>query len=285
MAKREIEVVGKVRIHSSAIVEEGAQLGEGVSIGPFCHVGPDVILGDNVELMSHVVIAGPTTIGANSKIYPHAVLGTEPQNTKHTGGHTTLTIGSHCLIREGVTMHRGTDTSRGKTTVGDHCMFLAYSHVSHDSEIGNHVTFSNNVMIGGHVTIGDRVIIGGGAGIHQFVRIGHHAFVGGLAALASDLIPYGMAIGNHAYLGGLNIIGMKRSGVPRPEIHKIRRATQMLFDRTKPIRQRADDVMAAYPDSPAVKDLIDFITTDTKRAYCTPPLNAAIDPGNDADED
>jgi UDP-N-acetylglucosamine acyltransferase len=264
-------------IHPTSIVEPGAKLGEGVSIGPFCHIGSEAVIGNGVTLMSHVVIMGPTTLGENSKVYPNAVLGGDPQNTKHKGGHTTLVIGKDCVIREGVTMHRGTDGSRGTTTIGDNCMFLAYSHVSHDSAIGNNVTFSNNVMIGGHVTIGNNVIIGGGAGIHQFVRVGHHAFIGGLAALASDLVPYGMAIGNHAYLGGLNIIGMKRSGMARPEIHNLRHAVRMLFDRSKPIKDRALDVRATFPQSAAVADFVDFISTDTKRAYCTPPLGSGIE--------
>jgi UDP-N-acetylglucosamine acyltransferase len=252
-------------IHPTALVEQGAKIGDRVSIGPFCHVGSQAVVGDDVILMSHVVIMGPTSLGSGSKVYPNAVLGGDPQNTKHKGGHTTLIIGKNCVIREGVTMHRGTDGSRGITTVGDNCMFLAYAHVAHDCVIGDNVTFSNNV------------IIGGGAGIHQFVRIGHHAFIGGLAALASDLVPYGMAIGNHAYLGGLNIIGMKRSGMARPEIHNLRHAVRMLFDRTKSIKSRADDVRTAFPESAAVADLIDFITTDTKRAYCTPPLDSAIE--------
>lgn len=269
--------MSKISIHPTSIVEQGAKIGDGVSIGPFCHVGPESIIGDGVQLISHVVIMGPTTLGSGSKVYPNAVLGGDPQNTKHKGGHTTLVIGKNCVIREGVTMHRGTDGSRGITTVGENCMFLAYSHVAHDCIIGDNVTFSNNVMIGGHVTIGDNVIIGGGAAIHQFTRVGHHAFIGGLAALAHDLIPYGMAIGNHAYLGGLNIVGMKRSGIARPEIHNLRHAVRMLFDRKKPIKIRAEDVRAAFPGSPAVADLIDFIMADTKRAYCTPPLDSAIE--------
>ena len=265
------------RIHQSSIIEQGAKIGDRVSVGPFCHIGSEAIIGDDVELIGHVTIMGPTTLGSGSKVYPNAVLGGDPQNTKHKGGYTTLVIGKNCVIREGVTMHRGTDGSRGITTIGYNCMFLAYAHVAHDCVIGDNVTFSNNVMIGGHVTIGNNVIIGGGAGIHQFVRVGHHAFIGGLAALASDLVPYGMAIGNHAYLGGLNIIGMKRSGMARPEIHNLRHAVRMLFDRTKSIKSRADDVRVAFPDSPAVADLVDFITTDTKRAYCTPPLDSAIE--------
>jgi UDP-N-acetylglucosamine acyltransferase len=264
-------------IHPTSIIEQGAKIGNGVSIGPFCHVGSEAVIGDDVVLFSHVVIMGPTTLGSGSKVYPNAVLGGDPQNTKHKGGHTTLIIGKNCVIREGVTMHRGTDGSRGMTTVGENCMFLAYAHVAHDCVIGDNVTFSNNVMIGGHVTIGNNVIIGGGAAIHQFTRVGHHAFIGGLAALAHDLIPYGMAIGNHAYLGGLNIVGMKRSGIERPEIHNLRHAVRMLFDRTKPIKIRAEDVRVAFAKSAAVADLIEFITTDTKRAYCTPPLDSAIE--------
>ena len=264
-------------IHPTSIVERGASIGQRVSIGPFCHVGAEVVIGDDVELMSHIVITGPTTLGSGAKVYPNAVLGEDPQNTKHKGGRTQLVIGQNCVIREGVTMHRGTDGSRGITTVGDNSMFLAYSHVAHDCIIGDNVTFANNVMIGGHVTVGNNAIIGGGAAIHQFTRVGHHAFVGGLAALAHDLIPYGMAIGNHAYLGGLNIVGMKRSGMARPEIHSLRHAVRMLFDRTKPIKLRAEDVRVAFPDSPAVADLIEFITTDTKRAYCTPPLDSAVE--------
>ncbi|MCO4316511.1 acyl-ACP--UDP-N-acetylglucosamine O-acyltransferase [Phyllobacterium sp. 21LDTY02-6] len=269
--------MSEITIHPSAIIEKGAEIGAGVSIGPFCHVGADAVIGEGSRLLSHVVVMGATSLGRNAVVYPNAVLGGEPQNTKHKGGRTTLVIGDNCVIREGVTMHRGTDGSRGVTSVGDNCMFLAYSHVAHDCIIGDHVTFSNNVMIGGHVTVGNNVIIGGGAGIHQFVRIGHHAFIGGLAALASDLVPYGMAIGNHAYLGGLNIIGMKRSGMARPEIHNLRHAVRMLFDRSKAIKSRAEDVRAAFPGSAAVADLIDFITTDTKRAYCTPPLDSGIE--------
>ncbi|QND52779.1 acyl-ACP--UDP-N-acetylglucosamine O-acyltransferase [Phyllobacterium sp. 628] len=271
-------------IHPTAIIEAGAKIGDRVNIGPFCHIGSEAVIGNDVEIASHVVILGATTLGDGAEVFPHAILGGDPQNTKHKGGRTTLIIGKNCVIREGVTMHRGTDSSRGTTTVGDNCMFLAYSHVAHDCEIGNSVTFSNNVMIGGHVTIGNNVIIGGGAALHQFVRVGHHAFIGGLAAVALDVIPYGMVIGNHAYLGGLNIVGMKRSGMARPEIHNMRRAVRMLFDRSKPVRARADDVREAFPQSPAVADLIDFITTDTKRAYCTPPLGSGIETSDSDDK-
>lgn len=264
--------MGGTRIHPTACVEAGAQLGKNAIIGPFCYIGADAVIGDNCEVMSHATIIGATTIGVNSKIYPHAVLGADPQNNKHKGGRTRLEIGENCIIREGVTMHRGSDNSLGRTIIGNNCMFLAYAHVAHDCILGDHVTFSNNVMIGGHVVVGDYVIIGGGGAVHQFVRVGHHAFVGGLAALTGDLIPYGMAIGVHAWLGGLNIIGMKRSGLERSEIHALRHAVSMLFDRTKPIRERAVDVLAAYPQSKTVADMVAFIEEDSKRSFCTPKI-------------
>jgi len=160
-----------------------------------------------------------------------------------------------------------------KAQIGDDCQFLAYAHVAHDCILGNHVTFSNNVMIGGHVTIGDHVIIGGGGAVHQYGRVGHHAFVGGLAALVTDLIPYGMAIGVHAHLGGLNIIGMKRSGLTRTEIHNVRHAVAQLFDRSKPLQQRADEVSRLYPTSKAVGDVIAFVKADAKRPFCTPKFD------------
>ncbi|MBV2144596.1 acyl-ACP--UDP-N-acetylglucosamine O-acyltransferase [Falsochrobactrum sp. TDYN1] len=272
-------------IHPTALVEPGVELGQGASVGPFCHVQSGAVIGDNSELMSHVVATGGVRLGAGAKVYPHAVLGCDPQNGKHKGGPTTLDVGVNCLIREGVTMHRGSDSSRGYTSIGDNCQFLAYAHVAHDCDIGDYVTFANNVMVGGHTVIGHHAILGGGAAVHQFVRVGHHAFVGGMAALAHDLIPYGSAIGVHAYLGGLNIIGMKRSGMKRQDIHKMRHAVHMLFDRTKPVRERAKDVLQTIPDSVPVADLIAFILADTKRAYCTPPLGNSIGGVPDGDDD
>ncbi|ABM44748.1 acyl-[acyl-carrier-protein]-UDP-N-acetylglucosamine O-acyltransferase [Bartonella bacilliformis Peru38] len=258
------------KIHPTAFVEEGAQLGENVSIGPFCHIGPQAVIGDGCCLMSHVVIMGNTILGANSKIFPHAILGGDPQNNKHKGGHTSLFIGKNCIIREGVTMHRGSDTCAGKTVIGDNCQFFSYAHVAHDCHVGHHVTFANNAMIGGHVTVGDYVIIGGGSAVHQFVRIGHHAFIGGVSALVGDLIPYGMAVGVQAKLAGLNIIGMKRAGLERKEIRSLRHAVSMLFDHSKPLRERVYDVFSFYSTSQSVVDIVNFIQEKGKRFYCTP---------------
>lgn len=258
-------------IHPTAFVEEGAQLGEGVKIGPFVHIGPHVVLGDGVEVMSHAMVMNDTTIGANTRIFPHAIIGGEPQNGAYKGERTTLSVGKNNVIREGVTMNIGTGNARGYTTVGDNCMFLAYAHVAHDCVLGNNVTFANNVMIGGHTTIGDYVIVGGGAGIHQFCTIGHHAFIGGISAVVNDVIPFGMVVGSRAYLSGLNLVGMKRSGMARDDIHALRHAYKGLFaDNGKTLRENAADLKTKYADSASVQDMADFILADSKRKFITP---------------
>ena len=166
-------------IHPTAIVEKGAELGAGVHVGPFCTIGQEVAVGDGVKLISHVVLMGATTLGEGCTLYPNAVLGGPPQNTRHKGGRTTLEVGRNCVIREGVTFHVGSDDSRGRTTVGDGGNFLAYCHVAHDCIIGNNVTMANGALLGGHCELGDHVIMGGMTAVHQFTRIGHHAFIGG----------------------------------------------------------------------------------------------------------
>lgn len=258
------------QIHPSSIVEDGAILGTGVRIGPFCHVGADVVLEDAVELKSHAVVAGNTRIGARTRVFPFASIGHEPQDLKYRGEANSLTIGTDCVIREGVTMNPGTAGDRSETIVGDHCVFLANSHVAHDCLVGNHVIFSNNVMLAGHVTIGDYVIIGGGAGVHQFCRIGSNAFVGGLAGVENDVIPFGAALGNRAYLGGLNIIGMKRAGIARESIHNARRVFKELFQAGMPVQQAVSQIDAGLKSDPVVGVIIDFISNSRDRALCTP---------------
>ena len=277
-------VASSAKIHPTALIEDGARIGENTSVGPFCHIGPNANIGANCRLMSHVVVDGATTLGDNATVFHHAILGAAPQNGKHKGGPTTLVVGNNCLIREGVTMHTGSDSSTGATIVGDDCTFLAYAHVAHDCVLGNKVTFANNVMIGGHVTIGDSVIIGGGGAVQQNCRVGHHAFVGGLAALVTDLIPFGSAIGVHAHLAGLNIIGMKRSGVPRAEIHAMRHAVKLLYDRSNTVRQNAVAVEKQYGTFPIVKDLLAFMDFAGKHKYCVPLLNAASAGSGDDDD-
>lgn len=271
-------------IHSSAVVEPGAQLGAGVRVGPFCHVGADVVLGDAVELVSHVSISGATTLGDGCKVHPQATLGQPPQNVRHKGGRTTLVVGRNCTIREGVTFHLGTDSSRGETTVGDNGNFLAYSHVAHDCIIGNNVTMANGAVMGGHCELGDFVIMGGLSALHQFTRIGHHAFIGGLTGVEGDVIPYGMVIGARGRLRGLNIVGMKRSGVARPDIHALRAAYRTIFDPASPVADNIAVAREKFPNSPAVADVLDFMTERGKRHFVVPPIGGKLADADDEAE-
>jgi UDP-N-acetylglucosamine acyltransferase len=257
-------------IHPSAVVEDGARIGAGTRIGPFCHIGPHAVLGEGCDLKSHVVVAGHTTIGPRALIFPFASIGHQPQDLKFKGEVTTLRIGADCMIREGVTMNPGTVTGTSETVVGDRCVFLTGSHVAHDCTVGNDVIFSNNVMMAGHCTIGDFAIVSGGAGVHQFVRIGHHAFVGGLAAVENDIIPFGMALGNRAYLAGLNIIGLRRRGFSRDEIHGLRRAYRLLFANEGTLKERVEDVAGEFESHATVQEIISFIRAGGERAICTP---------------
>lgn len=269
-------------IHPSAIVEKGAELGSGVRIGPFCYVKGDVVLGDDVELISHVTILDGTRLGAGCQVYPNAVLGGAPQNYKHKGGRTTLEVGSGCVIRESVTMHCGTDTSRGKTTVGNNCLFMAQSHVAHDCSVGDNVTMANNSALSGHVDIANNVIISGYAAVHQFVRVGHHAFLGGFAAVVGDVIPYGMAVGDRATLRGPNVVGMKRSGMSHSKVMEIRKAYKMLFDPARTLAETIPVVREAFADSPEVLDIVNFLAVREKRQFTVPPRRGHT--GTDEDD-
>lgn len=257
-------------IHPSAIIEDGAIIGDGAEIGAFCHIGAQVRLGAGARLRSHVVIAGNTSIGANADIFPFASIGHAPQHLKYRGEDTRLVIGDNCLVRESVTMNPGTIQGRSETTIGNNCAFFTASHVAHDCVIGSNVTLINNVMLAGHCVIGDFATIAGGSGIHQFTRIGHHAYVGGLAAVEGDVIPFGMVLGNRAYLSGLNVIGMKRAGFNREAVRNVRKAYRMLFSDDLTFRENMDEVQSEYPDDPLVQDLLGFIRAGGDRAICFP---------------
>ncbi|MBW3098492.1 acyl-ACP--UDP-N-acetylglucosamine O-acyltransferase [Pseudohoeflea coraliihabitans] len=258
------------QIHSTAVVEDGATIGDEVRIGPFCLIGAQATIGAGSELMSHVVVSGRTTLGARTRVFPQAVLGGEPQNVRYAGEDTQLVIGDDCVIREGVTMHRGMPDHGGLTSVGSNGLFLAYSHVAHDCRVGDNVIMSNNVMLGGHVVVGDHVIIGGGAGIHQFVRVGHHAFIGGVVGVTNDVIPFGMCTGWPAALSGMNIVGMKRAGLSKAQLHEVRAAYKAIFEAGAPIRENVEKLKAAGINNTIVRHIVDFIDADRERALTSP---------------
>lgn len=258
------------RIHPTAIVEAGAELGQGVEIGPYCIVGPEVRLGDNVVLMSYVVVAGITSVGARTRVFPFAALGLPPQDMKYRGERSELIIGADCVIREHCTMHPGTVTGRMKTEIGPNGLFMVNTHIAHDCIVGHHVIMANNATLGGHVQVGDYVMMGGLSAVHQFVRIGHQAMVGGMSGVEMDVIPYGSVMGDRARLSGLNIVGLKRRGFSREDIHALRNAYRLLFAPEGTMAERLDDVASLFAGNPVVMDIVEFIRADSSRPLCQP---------------
>lgn len=257
------------RVHPSAVVEEGAQLGEGCVIGPFCVVGPQVVLGDRVELKSHVVVTGDTVIGEETVIFPFAVIGEIPQDLKFQGEDTRLVIGARNRIREHVTMNPGTEGGGGITRVGDDGLFMAGCHVAHDSQIGDRVILVNHVAIAGHCVLEDDVIVGGLSGVHQWVRVGRGAIIGGLTRVTNDVIPYGLVQAPRGELDGLNLVGLKRRGVARSDITALRAAFQMLAQGEGTFQDRARR-LGEETDSTYVREIVDFVMGDTDRSFLTP---------------
>jgi UDP-N-acetylglucosamine acyltransferase len=257
-------------IDPTARIEKGAVIGNDVSIGPYCIIGPHVAIGDGCRLIAQVHVTGHTTIGPRTTLYPFASLGTPPQSVKYRGGPTRLVVGADCQIREGVTINTGTEEDRGVTEVGDRCWLMVGSHVGHDCKVGSDVTFANNVVLGGHVTIGDFVVFGGQAAVRQFVRIGEGAMVVGLSGVRADVIPFGLVQGPLADLIGLNVVGMRRRGVSKADIHRLRQAYQAMFFGSGTFRERLDRVAAESGADPLVAKVIAFIRSGTR------PLTMAI---------
>lgn len=257
-------------VHTTAIVEDGARIAENVSIGPYCTVGPDVTLAEGVELISHVVVAGRTHIGAGVRIWPFASIGHQPQDMKYRGEDSYLEVGAGCKIREYVTMNPGTVGGGLYTRVGANCLLMAGCHVAHDCQVGANVVLANNVVLAGHVEIGESAILGGMSAVHQFVRIGAYAMVGGMSGVDKDVIPYGSAMGNRAELGGLNMVGLKRRGVGRDTIHALRDAYRMIFESGGALVENAALASEAYPDVAPVQRIAEFISAGTSRNFCTP---------------
>lgn len=257
-------------IHPTAIVDPKATIAGSAVIGPYCVVGPDVDLAEGVELISHVCVSGCTKVGEGTRIFPFASIGHPPQDLKYKGERTRLEIGSNCQIREHVTMNPGTAGGGGLTRVGDNCLFMASTHVAHDCKVGNNVVMANNATLAGHVTLGDFCFMGGLSAIHQFVRIGKHAMIGGMTGVEADVIPFGLVMGNRAHLNGLNIVGLKRRGFSREEIHTLRNAYRLLFAPEGTLQERLADVEDQFKDNAAVTEITSFIRADSSRSLCTP---------------
>jgi UDP-N-acetylglucosamine acyltransferase len=249
-----------VRVHPSAVVMGGAELGAGTIVGPNAVIGPHVKLGQGCRVGASAVIDGFTEIGDETEIFPFASIGLIPQDLKFKGEETYLRIGRRNIFREFVTIHRGTRGGGGETAIGDRNVFMAYAHVAHDCHIGNDTIFGNNATLGGHVSVDDFATISAGSGVHQFCRIGRHAFIGGYSVVTKDALPYAKTVGNRARIYGVNTIGLIRRGFTQEVVGKLKRAYRYLLqsrlNTTRALKQIEQDASLSCPE---VQYLVDFI--------------------------
>ena len=256
-------------IHKTAIIDSKAKISSDVKVGPYCVIGSNVEILNKTIIHSHVNISGNTIIGKGNKIYPFSSIGNDPQDLKFNGEETKLVIGDNNIIREYVTISRGTAGGGSVTTVGSNCLLMISSHIAHDCIIGNNVIIANNVPIGGHVNIGDSAVIGGNSAVQQFTRIGKMAMIGGMTGVLNDVIPYGLSIGNRNFLQGLNLIGLRRKDIPNKEILSLSEAYKEIF-KTDKLTDNLIKLNGSFKDNSLVNDVIDFINEDKRRPICTP---------------
>lgn len=246
-------------IHSTAVIDAKAKVPASCSVGPFCVIGADVELGENCELMSHVVIQGPTRIGNNNRFFPFAAIGAEPQDISFKGDPTRLEIGDNNVIREYVTINRGTVKGGGITRVGNNILIMAYSHIGHDCVIGDRAMLVNGATLAGHVTVEEWAVVGALCPVHQFVRIGQHAYIGGGTVITQDVLPFSMTSAKretHAY--GLNKVGLQRRGFSEDRLKKLHRAYRYLLA-AKMNTSQAIAKMKAEEQTEDVRYLVEFI--------------------------
>jgi UDP-N-acetylglucosamine acyltransferase len=246
-------------IHPNALVHPEAEVGAGCRIGPFSVVGPRVRLGSGCELQSHVVIQGQTRIGRDCRFFPFSCVGTEPQDLKFKGETTRVQIGDGNTFREGVTVHAGTSGGGGVTVLGDRNLLMAYAHVAHDCEVGSDTIFANAATLAGHVRVEDFAVIGAYSGVHQFCRIGTHAYIGGYSVITQDALPYVLTVGNRARAYGINLVGLRRKSFDEATIGALRQAYRILFHSKLTTTRALERIESEMKDVAAVSNLVAFI--------------------------
>ncbi len=252
-------------VHPTAIVAPGAQVPESCKVGPYCTIGSDVVLGEGCEVVSHVVLDGRTVVGQGCKIYAFAALGVAPQDLKYAGEPTRLEIGSDTVIREYVTISRGTAKGGGTTRVGRGCLIMAYTHIGHDSQIGDHCILANAATLAGHVTVEDYATVGALCPVHQFCRIGRHAYVGGGTTITQDVLPYSLTSAKretHAY--GLNKVGLERRGFSREQVRALQHAYRLLLASKMNTTQALEALRREASASEEVQYLLDFVASSER---------------------
>lgn len=259
-------------IHPTAIIDPSAKLDATVEIGPYAIIGPDTVIGPRTTVSAHAVVEH-ATLGADNILHPGCYVGTPPQDLKYAGEKTRLVMGDKCVVRECVTLNRGTATGGGVTTIGSNCLFMAYSHVAHDCVLGNGVILVNSVALAGHITIGDFAVIGGLAALHQFIRVGRYAMLGGGSMNGQDILPFTTTQGDRAALRGLNILGMRRGGFSREAMGQVKDAYKTLFLSGLTQSEAVARLKAGKP-SKEVQEWIDFIESAGKRGIMRPAVGA-----------
>jgi UDP-N-acetylglucosamine acyltransferase len=249
----------QVDIHPTAIIHPKARIAEGVEIGPYSVIGEYVSIGRDTKIESHVLIEGWTTIGERNHIFSFSSIGAPPQDIGYKGEETYLIIGNDNVIRESATIHRATTKEDRKTEIGDKNFLMAYSHVAHDCKLGNNVIMANSVALGGHIVIEDHAILGGIVAVHQFVRIGSYAIVGGLSGVSMDIPPYVSASGGRAKLYGLNLVGLKRRGFSEEAIATLKKAYKTIFRSGLTMEEALRKVQDEFPHSREAGHLMEFI--------------------------
>jgi UDP-N-acetylglucosamine acyltransferase len=251
-------------IDPRAIIDPSAKLGADVSVGPWSIVGPDVEIGDGSIIESHVVVKGPTVIGKNNRIYQFSSVGEGTPDLKYQGEPTRLVIGDNNVIREGVTIHRGTVQDRSETTIGNDNLLMAYVHIGHDSVIGNNCVLVNNAALAGHVHVDDWAILGGFTLIHQFCRIGAHCFTGMGSAIGKDVPAYVMVTGNPASAKSINMEGLRRRGYTKEEIATVNKAFKLVYRRGLTVDEAVAELTALAQNCSAVQPMIDSLQVSTR---------------------
>jgi len=246
-------------IHATAIVDPATRIGNNVSIGAYSVIGANVEIGDGTTIGPHVVIEGATHIGRDNRIFQFASIGAIPQDKKFGGEHSELFIGDGNLIREFVTINRGTGDGGGATRIGNDNWIMAYVHIAHDCTVGNHTIFSNNATLAGHVTIGDWVILSGFSGVHQFCRIGAHAFIGMGCLVNGDVPPFVMMASDYGRPRGINSEGLKRRGFSAERVNAIKRAYRSLYMGNRSLAQARDELTQQAAGSDDVAAMLEFI--------------------------
>lgn len=247
-----------MRIHPTAIIDKKAKLADDAEVGPYCFIGPNVKIGKNTSIGAYVVIDGNTTIGSNNRIFTGAVIGSITQDLKYKGGKSFVSVGDDNIIREYVTINMGTD--EGSTTVvGNKVLLMAYSHIAHDCRVKDGAIVANAGTLAGHVTIEEKAVIGGLTGIHQFVRIGKLAIIGGCSKAVQDVVPYSNCDGHPLKIYGLNTVGLERAGIPLESRVSLKKAFRILFNSGLSISHAVQRINSDVPHCPEADYLIEFI--------------------------